>query len=95
MRVVLDRKGLSMTQACAGAGTRKSRSLGLLKEHERSVGTEELCRRHGISQQRPALPGGPVATERAPGLRAGKGCRATVRYQTTHRREYVCMSWRH
>ena len=25
--------------------------VGLLKEHERGVGTEELCRRHGISQQ--------------------------------------------
>jgi len=25
--------------------------VGLLKEHEAGVGTEELCRRHGISQQ--------------------------------------------
>jgi putative transposase len=25
--------------------------VGLLKEHERGVSTEELCRRHGISQQ--------------------------------------------
>ena len=25
--------------------------VGILKEHEAGVGTEELCRRHGISQQ--------------------------------------------
>jgi len=25
--------------------------VGLLKEHEAGVGTEELCRRHGVSQQ--------------------------------------------
>ena len=25
--------------------------VGILKEHEAGLGTEELCRRHGISQQ--------------------------------------------
>ena len=25
--------------------------VGMLKEHEAGLGTEELCRRHGISQQ--------------------------------------------
>ncbi len=25
--------------------------VGMLKEHEAGVGTEELCRRHGVSQQ--------------------------------------------
>ena len=25
--------------------------VGMLREHERGLGTDELCRRHGISQQ--------------------------------------------
>jgi putative transposase len=34
-------------------GTRytEEQIVGILKEQERGVGTEELCRRHGISQQ--------------------------------------------
>ena len=34
-------------------GTRytEEQIVGILKEHEAGVGTEELCRRHGISQQ--------------------------------------------
>ena len=34
-------------------GTRftEEQIVALLKEHEKGVGTEELCRRHGISQQ--------------------------------------------
>ncbi len=34
-------------------GTRytEEQIVALLKEHEAGVGTEELCRRHGISQQ--------------------------------------------
>lgn len=34
-----------------GARYSEEQIVGILKEHEAGVGTEELCRRHGISQQ--------------------------------------------
>ena len=34
-----------------GSRYREEQIVALLKEHEAGLGTEELCRRHGISKQ--------------------------------------------
>jgi putative transposase len=51
MRVIRDRKGLRRTIEMRGSRYTEEQIVTLLKEQEAGVRTEELCRRHGISQQ--------------------------------------------
>ena len=45
------REWIPRRTGCAGAGLRRSRLVGVLKEHEAGAATAALCRQHGISEQ--------------------------------------------